>query len=381
MAADYTGTSGDNTQTGTSAAEVFDYSQGGHDTLDGAGGNDEFDFGTTFDLHDSVTGGDGYDILVLEGDYSMTLAPTSFTGIDDLKLMGADKVYHLKLAEENVGSQLDVELYGQAVIDGSSINAGQVHFFTHSAAPVTLLGGAGADAYLLDVEPDRASIFDGGAGFDVLTIQGAVTKFHAADHSFRNIDQLQFNSAADITFADDNVAGGAAIRIYSVGGLGGVLRMDGHKEVDGHFVMNGGGYDDVLTGGHQGDTLRGGGGDDRLEGGQGQDRLHGGHGADRFVYNTIGESRAHEADIISGLGDNDTIDLGEVDADRTHGGLQHFSMVDEFSGAAGEMVRVYSEKKDVTRFMADVDGDGKADFVIRATGDHTDFDNFNGVIF
>lgn len=379
MAADYTGTSGDNIQTGTSAAEVFDYSQGGHDTLDGGDGNDEFDFGETFDLQDSVTGGAGIDTLVLNGDYSMALTATSFTGIEKLQLLGPDSTYHFSLVEENVGPQLEIELFSPAIIDGSAVNTGQIHFFAHSAAPVTLIGGAAADAYLLDVEPDRASIFDGGAGFDVLTIQGAVTDFHAAGHSFRNIEQLQFNSAADITFDDDNVAGGATMSIYSVGGSGGALRMDGHKETDGQFVMKGGGFDDTLTGGHQDDTLRGGGGDDRLLGGQGQDRLHGGGGHDVFEYSTVGESRAHGADLISGLTDNDTIDFSELDADTTQGGTQHFLLVDHFSGEAAELIVVYDEKKDVTRFMGDVDGDGKADFVIRATGDHSDFSNFDGL--
>lgn len=379
MAADFTGTSGDNSQAGTSASEVFDYSQGGHDTLDGADGNDEFDFGKAFDLHDSVTGGAGIDTLVLDGDYSMALTATSFTGIEKLQLLGPDSSYHFSLVEENVGSLLEVEVFSPAVIDGSAVNVGQIHFFAHSAAPVTLIGGAAADAYQLDVEPDRTSIFDGGAGFDVLTVQGAVTDFHAAGHSFQNIEQLQFNSAADITFADDNVAGGASMSIYSVGGSGGALRMDGHKEIDGQFVMKGGGYDDTLTGGHQDDTLRGGGGDDRLLGGQGQDRLHGGGGHDVFEYSTVGESRAHGADIISGLTANDTIDFSELDADLTQGGTQHFNLVSQFSGEAGELIVVYNEKKDMTHILGDVDGDGKADFAIRVTGEHEVID-FDGVV-
>ena len=109
MAADYTGTIGDDTQAGTGADESFDYSQGGHDTLSGGGGADFFDFGGAFDAGDQVDGGDGFDELMLIGDYSggLALVDASFTNIERLSLSdGFD--YSLTLADGNFATVLTI---------------------------------------------------------------------------------------------------------------------------------------------------------------------------------------------------------------------------------------------------------------------------------
>src|ERR1041384_6679476 len=77
----YIGTSGNDTQVGSSSPDTFDYSQGGSDTLSGGDGNDTFTFGAAFDATDSVNGGANTpgnpgDTLSLNGNYSSQLIIT-----------------------------------------------------------------------------------------------------------------------------------------------------------------------------------------------------------------------------------------------------------------------------------------------------------------
>jgi hypothetical protein len=50
--------------------------------------------------------------------------------------------------------------------------------------------------------------------------------------------------------------------------------------------------------------------------------------------------------------------------------------VQAFSGAAGELVISYDADKNRTRFEGDTDGDGKANLVFTANGDHSGFGDF-----
>ena len=65
-----------------------------------------------------------------------------------------------------------------------------------------------------------------------------------------------------------------------------------------------------------------------------------------------------------------------MDADKTQGGRQHFTLVDGFTGHAGELTLTYREGRIETLLSGDVDGDGTADFRVELDGDHRDFTNF-----
>ena len=105
--------------------------------------------------------------------------------------------------------------------------------------------------------------------------------------------------------------------------------------------------------------------------------LSGGDGSDVFVFGAANQTGVgHFSDLITDLDNTDVIDLEGIDADSTVAGNQAFTVVTAFDHHAGELLVKYNAHNDTTLFKLDVDGDGKADAVIRAEGDHTDFTGF-----
>src|SRR3954454_19005651 len=101
--ADYTGTTGDDSQTGTAAdVETWDYSQGGHDTLTGGGGiGDQYYFGSAFDAGDMVIGTETTsDQVFLDGDYSggLTFSVGQLQSVDVVYLQNPTP-YNLTLTD------------------------------------------------------------------------------------------------------------------------------------------------------------------------------------------------------------------------------------------------------------------------------------------
>ena len=70
-------------------------------------------------------------------------------------------------------------------------------------------------------------------------------------------------------------------------------------------------------------------------------------------------------------GDGDVIDLSGIDANSLLAGDQAFSFVGKFTKAAGQATLAYSVAKNVTTLSVDINGDGKADYAIAITGNHT----------
>lgn len=142
-------------------------------------------------------------------------------------------------------------------------------------------------------------------------------------------------------------------------------------------LATGGAEDDLFVGKQGDDTLSGGDGSDTLKGGGGADVLSGGDGSDVFVFGAANQTGVgHFSDLITDLDNTDVIDLEGIDADSTVAGNQAFTVVTAFDHHAGELLVKYNAHNDTTLFKLDVDGDGKADAVIRAEGDHTDFTGF-----
>jgi hypothetical protein len=83
------------------------------------------------------------------------------------------------------------------------------------------------------------------------------------------------------------------------------------------------------------------------------------------------------ADSIFRLQYADVIDLLAIDADLNTAGDQAFVIVDELTGAAGQLMLKHRPLQN-TRILADMDGDAEPDLIIRLDGghDHRDFTSF-----
>jgi Ca2+-binding RTX toxin-like protein len=157
---------------------------------------------------------------------------------------------------------------------------------------------------------------------------------------------------------DDRLVGGRGDdRIQGGGGHDWLTGSAGNDRMGGSFG------DDRLLGGDGDDLMTAGRGRDRLIGGMGRDELYGGAGADVFRFGA-GTSARRSADHVGDFDpDRDLIDLRPIDP--LPGGRD--SALDwigraAFSGEAGEL-RQHRSGDDL-RVAADLDGDGRSDFVI-----------------
>ncbi len=116
-------------------------------------------------------------------------------------------------------------------------------------------------------------------------------------------------------------------------------------------------------------TLYGTSGNDTLNGNGGRDVLWGGSGSDTFVFDTASEANADTiSDFIRG---SDNINLSGIDANTRSYGNQAFKFIGTqgFHKVAGELKAYQSSGN--TYLAGDVNGDGSADFTIKALGVHT----------
>jgi len=115
------------------------------------------------------------------------------------------------------------------------------------------------------------------------------------------------------------------------------------------------------------DTFSGSAADEIVSGGAGKDELAGGKGADVFLF-ALGDSGSTKkaADVITDFNgkSGDVIDLSAIDADTVAAGDQAFTFIGSkaFGDNAGEL-RFETDKKG-TWIEGDIDGNGKADFII-----------------
>jgi hypothetical protein len=136
-------------------------------------------------------------------------------------------------------------------------------------------------------------------------------------------------------------------------------------------IRTSGGFKDFVAGGDGDDTISLGDSNDVLVGGLGGDRLEGGTGDDKFVYGSVEESRPGGADLIRDFQPGDSIVLSPIDAKVGVAGNQAFDFIGmrSFSGRPGELA--ISNRNSLllwTFVLGDVDGDRKADLVIRLPG-------------
>lgn len=103
--------------------------------------------------------------------------------------------------------------------------------------------------------------------------------------------------------------------------------------------------------------------------------LTGGAGADRFKFIATSDSAVSAPDLITdfsgktgGRAQGDKIDLSAIDANTNTAANDAFSLVNKFSGQAGQVFSSYDKQSGITSIYLDVDGDRSADMVIQLLG-------------
>jgi Ca2+-binding RTX toxin-like protein len=331
---------GDINGTGNALANVLDGNSGAN-TLSGASGNDLIKGHLGDDTLngdagvDQLLGGDGADILDGGADNDRI---DGGAGADDLVGGGGNDLLDGGADNDSLSGDAGADQLlggdGADILDGGSEN----DVLNGGTGADAMTGGTGDDTYFVDDAGDT-TIEAGGQGVD--QVRASLSHTLAA-----NIETLILQGAGNLN------------------GTGNALAN----------TLNGNTGDNQLSGADGNDTLKGGGGADTLTGGIGADILVGGAGADRFVvlqesvYSSLAPGgRVLEVDTVSDYAiGQDIIDLSAIDA-VAGGADSAFVLVGAFSGAAGQMTLTFAGG--TTTLSLDVDGDRKADYMMKINGD------------
>ncbi|HEY1630082.1 MAG TPA: calcium-binding protein [Rhizomicrobium sp.] len=321
----FTGTAGNDMLVGTSGDDIFDMSQGGDDNVDGGDGNDTFNFGNAFTGADIIAGGNGADVLSLDGDYH---AGVTFNSAN----VAVEKIvlapfHHYTLTDSYLANGSSLTVDGSALTAKDPLNfqaqTSDGRFFVTGGAADdiidtgagsdTINGGAGDDSirpgsgnnivkgadgndFISFAGPNEVfnvhDVLDGGNGFDAVNIDGTYASMTFTTTTLTGIEDLAFiGGSFNVTTNDANVAAGQTLFV-SAASLSSAqsLTFHGAAETDGSFD---------ITGGAGADTLIGGNNVDRFTGGGGADRFTGGGGGDLFLYNAVSDSTSTTYDHIS----------------------------------------------------------------------------------
>lgn len=132
----------------------------------------------------------------------------------------------------------------------------------------------------------------------------------------------------------------------------------------GNDLVRGGAGDDVLVGSFGDDALHGGAGDDTLTGGAEADQLFGGAGKDVFVFLAPGDSDPGQSpDFIPDFNSRDDL----IDLSAFAPAVFNFVGTGLLTGG-GTASFGYSTVAGQLTLLADVNGDGTADFRVEVTG-------------
>lgn len=324
------------------------------------------------------------DFIASSATYLASILPAQFITVDELQTE-MEQQYLAKLAATPTVTQIngtagadrlqvtnikDSALYGLAgndtLIGGTGNN--------------TLVGGTGDDSYYIK-NANETVVEQAGEGRD--TVYSAIDVKLAA-----NVEVLSLTAGGHTgigndldnriigSTGDDTVQGGAgADTINGQAGADTLQGQNGEDNIrgdDGNDTISGGDGADRLYGDAGADTIIGGAGNDIIEGGSGIDVLTGGAGRDSFTFRAgdLAGTSALTPEIISDfrVTEGDTINLSAIDANIGTAADDAFAWLGTraFTGKAGEL---HYEVKDGNVWLSgDVDGNGKADFMLELLG-------------
>jgi Ca2+-binding RTX toxin-like protein len=199
----------------------------------------------------------------------------------------------------NSGAGADtIRLSGQSVEtvvwagDGNDV----VHLSALSSSETSIFGEGGNDILYFGNGPTALAAFvDGGAGRDILALQGVYDLTSLGPDSLRNVEVIALMTSTDNAYGgatgspnrytlqsqDANVAAGQTLTIEARALAANESAIFyGSAERDGHFAFYGGAASDYFEGGS---------GNDRFDGGLGADTMIGNLGNDVFFVNVSGD--------------------------------------------------------------------------------------------
>ncbi|MCP9834022.1 MULTISPECIES: hypothetical protein [unclassified Cyanobium] len=257
------GGAGNDTMTGTTAANYLD-GLSGNDSIFGDSGNDTLSGGLGAD---SLNGGAGIDTV----DYRYALGGTINLATGTANFGPAD-IDALSLIENVLGSQGRDTITGSAganLLDGGRSNDS----ILGEAGNDTLLGGLGSDTLEGGIGND---VLDGGSGHDRL-VGGTNNDIYVVD----SLGDVVIEFVGEGT---DTIQ--TTLASYSLVGLE-VENLTGTNAIAHFFTGNA--LNNVLTGNSAADQLNGSDGNDTLNGGTGNDTLAGGSGNDVYIVDSLGD--------------------------------------------------------------------------------------------
>lgn len=347
-----TGTSGDDSLSGTDLADSIDLLEG-NDIAQGLGGDDVINGGDGADQlrgdggsaytgpsgNDTLNGGDGNDIMwggagVDSFDGGDGTDRVSFYALNATQGVVVD-LFTQTISNDGFGNaetMVSIENLGAGTAFADSFTGDDGANFIMAGYGDTVLGNGGDDTIWVDSAP---ALVDGGAGIDTIGFVGDTNGMLVVDN---NGDGL-----AETVFATNGVYVDLSAGYIFDDGFGNEVAISGFENVDGSELgdtivgdsnanwLNGWGGDDVvigfagddiIDGGEGNDQLRGdgtssyrgvsgndqifgGGGDDIMWGGGGVDYFDGGEGVDRVSFYNRAATQGAVASLITQTISND----------------------------------------------------------------------------